>query len=252
MLRQVIDYLGTLRHGRDAYRRRQYKRAKKIAHRYGYEVYLSHLIWLSDSEFVSAREMAKRRGIKGIPHDRCYVLLESMRQVRHVPGHLAECGSRYGKSSLFLLTSMGDASEKSLHIFDSFEGLSKPGTHDLDEAGETFWEHGDLAVLEDNLRRNLAGFGDRLVLHKGWIPERFHEVEDERFSLVHIDVDLYEPTRDAVTFFYPRVNPGGVIICDDYGSSLCPGAKRAIDEFFSDKLEQVFSLPTGQSLVIKS
>ena len=252
MLQQAVDYLGTLLLGRDAYRRRQYKRAKKIARRYGYEVYLSHLIWLSDSEFVSARETAKRRGITGIPHDRCYALLESARYVRHVPGHLAECGSRYGKSSLFLLTGMGAASEKSLHIFDSFDGLSKPGAHDLDEAGKSFWAHGDLAVPEEILRRNLAGFGDRLVLHKGWIPERFHEVQDERFSLVHIDVDLYEPTRDAVTFFYSRVSRGGVILCDDYGSALCPGAKRAIDEFFSDKPERVFSLPTGQSLVIKS
>jgi hypothetical protein len=43
-----------------------------------------------------------------------------------------------------------------------------------------------------------------------------------------------------------------VIVCDDYGSAYCPGAKKAIDEFFSDKLEQVISLPTGQSLVVKA
>ena len=52
-------------------------------------------------------------------------------------------------------------------------------------------------------------------------------------------------------FFYPRLNPGGIMICDDYGSAHCPGAKRATDEFFADKPERVISLPTGQSMVIK-
>ena len=34
-------------------------------------------------------------------------------------------------------------------------------------------------------------------LYRGWIPERFKEVADLRFSLVHIDVDLYRPTLEA-------------------------------------------------------
>ena len=238
--------------GSDRYRRRQYKRAKRIARRYGYEVYLSHLIWQVDEDYIAARNTAARREITGIPHDRCYMLLEAARKVRDVPGHFVECGSRYGKSSMFLLTGMGPSSTKTLHIFDSFDGLSSPGVSDQDGGGETHWSQGDLAVPEDILRRNLEGFGVRLDLHKGWIPERFHEAEDERFSLVHIDVDLYEPTRDAVAFFYPRVSPGGILICDDYGSALCPGAKRAIDEFFADKPECVLSRPTGQSLAVKS
>lgn len=252
MLQQAVDYLGALLLGRDAYRYHQFKRAKKIARRYGYEVYKSHLIWFADEEFLAAREEAKRRDIMGIPDDRCYMLLESARLVRGVPGHFAECGVRYGKSSLFLLTGMGVGATKNLHVFDSFEGLSNPGGGDLDEDGETVWAQGELAVPEDIVKRNLAGFGDRVVLHKGWIPERFGDVAGERFSLVHIDVDLYEPTRDAIAFFYARVNPGGMMLCDDYGSAFCPGAKRAIDDFFADKPEQVIALPTGQSLVIKA
>ncbi len=252
MFHQIIDYIGTLVFGRDAYRYSQFKRAKKIARRHGYEVYKSHLIWLSDAEFLAVRAEVEQRKISGIPNDRCYMLLEAARNVRAVPGDFAECGMRYGKSSLFLLAGMGADSSKSLHGFDSFEGLSTPGADDRTDDGEAAWEHGELAVPEEIARRNLSRFGDRVVLHKGWIPERFQDVKDDHFSLVHIDVDLYEPTRDAVAFFYSRVSPGGVIVCDDYGSAYCPGAKKAIDEFFSDKPEQVISLPTGQSLVIKA
>ena len=60
-----------------------------------------------------------------------------------------------------------------------------------------------------------------------------------------------QPTRDTLEFFYERVNPGGVIVCDDYGSVLCPGARKAMDELMDDKPESLFHIPTGQSLVVK-
>ena len=52
-------------------------------------------------------------------------------------------------------------------------------------------------------------------------------------------------------FFYPRLNSGGMIICDDYGFRTCPGARRAVDEYMSDKMESVIELPTGQAVIIK-
>ena len=88
-------------------------------------------------------------------------------------------------------------------------------------------------------------------IYKGWIPERFPEVQNTTFSLVHIDVDLYEPTLESLKFFYERMTPCGVILCDDYGSLSCPGAKRAFDEFFSDKPEALIELPTAQALIVK-
>jgi hypothetical protein len=251
MIMRGIDYLGERIWGPDRYRRKYYKLAKRIAAIKGFEVYKPHMIWLRDAEFVAAREEVERRGIEGGPNDRCYTLLASARSVRDIEGDFAECGSRYGKSSRFLLSGAGPQSAKRLFIFDSFEGLSDPGADDTKSGGGSAWAKGDLAVAEDIVRRNLSDFGGRVALYKGWIPDRFGEVETERFSLVHVDVDLYEPTMAAVEFFYPRVNSGGVILCDDYGSADCPGAKKAIDEFFADKPENVIGLTSGQSIVIK-
>lgn len=251
MNQNPLDRLGGWLFGEEPYRAFMYKRAKKIARRFGYQIYKPQMIWQDDAEFVAARAEGERRGIIGSPDDRCYLLLESARLIREVPGDIAECGVRYGRSSLFILSGLGGGSTKNLHIFDSFEGLSTPDARDIDASGEAAWEKGELAVPEDIVRNNLSGFGDRVVLHKGWIPERFADVADCRFAMAHIDVDLYEPTRASAEFFYPRVNPGGIILCDDYGSALCPGAKRAMDEFFADKPEHLISLPTGQSLAIK-
>ena len=251
MFRRVIDFVGVHLLGAEAYRFAQYKRAKKIARRHGYEIYKAHLIWFNDPDYLAADALIKKKRIKGIPSDRCYVLLDFARQVRRVPGGIAECGVRYGKSSLFILTGLGEDSTKQIAIFDSFAGLSEPGKEDENPNESNVWTSGELAVPEGIVRENLRSFGDRITCYKGWIPERFHAVESKNFAFVHIDVDLYQPTKDSVEFFYSRLTQGGVMICDDYGSSYCPGAKQAFDEFFVDKPEGVIALPTGQGVVIK-
>ncbi|MBB3066590.1 MULTISPECIES: TylF/MycF/NovP-related O-methyltransferase [Limibacillus] len=232
-------------------RRFAYSRLKRIARRYGFNIYRRHIIWQTDSEFLAVQKVIEEREIVHIPYDRCYVLLEASRKTRHLPGDIAECGVRFGASTLFIAAGMGRDGDKTLHAFDSFAGLSEPGEHDVAKESQHVWESGELAVAEATFRDNLRDYAGHIEVHKGWIPERFPDVEGKRFSLVHVDVDLYEPTLDALAFFYPRTSPGGMILCDDYGSANCPGAKKAVDEFFADKPEAVLSLPTAQSLVIK-
>jgi hypothetical protein len=90
-----------------------------------------------------------------------------------------------------------------------------------------------------------------VTFHVGWIPHTFAAVEDRRFALVHIDVDLHAPTHDALVFFFERLEPNGIVVCDDYGSAYCPGARKAFDEFFADRPESIIELPTGQALVVR-
>jgi hypothetical protein len=101
------------------------------------------------------------------------------------------------------------------------------------------------------VRRNLSDFAS-IAFYKGWIPDCFRGREEDRYAFVHVDVDLYQPTLEAFRFFYPRVVPGGLLVCDDSGCILtCPGARKAVDEFFADKPEAVIEVPTGQSFIVK-
>ncbi len=177
--------------------------------------------------------------------DRKYVLDQLVQLACLVDGDTAECGVLRGTSSLFLCERIAN-SGKEHHVFDSFEGLSEPTAGD-----GSYWTKGDLAVDEAAVRANLAAF-DFVRYHRGWIPERFEDVADRRFSFVHVDVDLEQPTLDSIAFFYPRLSSGGILLCDDYGFSTCPGAKRAMDEFMADKPESVVHLPTGQGFVIRA
>lgn len=218
------------------------------ARRDDFQVYGRNLVWPLDEAFRQASEVWK--GIAGLPDDRRFFLLSTAAGVRHIDGDTADIGVRFGTSSFFILRGIDDAA-KQHHLFDSFEGLSAPTAQDNAEGKRGAWKQGDLLAEEEVTKHNLRMYADRCRYFKGWVPARFPEVKDRKFAFVHIDVDLYQPTRDTLEFFYERVSPGGVIVCDDYGSALCPGARQAMDEFMANKPESLFHVPTGQSLVVK-
>lgn len=178
--------------------------------------------------------------------DRRYGLRELTKLALSVGGDVAECGCYNGVTAYLMADVIRAAgSDKELHLFDSFSGLSRPQQDDGQH-----WHEGDLAFPLESVRKNLADF-DFVRYHPGWIPQAFPQVADRRFSLVHIDVDLYDPTRDSLTFFWERLVPGGLIVCDDYGISTCPGATKAIDAFFADKAEPIINLATGGAFILK-
>ena len=178
--------------------------------------------------------------------ERKYVVSQLVMGLRNVAGDMAECGVYNGATAYFMArASVQAGTSRRLHLFDSFEGLSQPGPID-----GNFWTRGGLAMPERVARGNLEGC-DGIHFYRGWIPDRFAEVADRRFAFVHIDVDLYQPTLDSVAFFYQRLVPGGIIVCDDYGFTTCPGATRAMDEFMADKPEHIVHLPTGQGVIFR-
>lgn len=204
-----------------------------------YRLTYPNLDWWNNTEFNRSLEHFNDRTLYNT--HRKWMVHQLIKLVADVPGDTAECGVYLGATSWFILP-LG----RKHHLFDSFEGVSEPGEHD----GAT-WTKGALSASEDAALARLAGFKDQIVIHKGWIPERFPEVSDEVFAFVHLDVDLYQPTLDSMTFFYPRLSPGAVIVCDDYGMDTCPGATRAIDEYMADKPEPVISLDAGGCFLIK-
>jgi hypothetical protein len=178
--------------------------------------------------------------------DRRYGLKELAKLVMDLNGDVAECGCHNGVTAYLLAEVIRQAGvDKKLHVFDSFAGLSEPRQED-----GTHWHKGDLAYPLEAVRKNLADFSF-LQFHPGWIPETFPEVADRLFVLVHIDVDLYEPTRDSLRFFWDRLVPGGLIVSDDYGFLTCPGATQAIDEFFATRPEPIVNLASGGAFIMK-
>lgn len=215
----------------------------------GFRVHNRHLKWISDSEYLKYWNSFKSKDSSKI-HERRFQMYYLAKSVESLPGDTVECGVWFGASS-FMIMKASSKADRTHHIFDSFQGLSEPDERDYVFRDSVMrWKKGDLSIPEKVVEDNLRGEG-RFKLYKGWIPDKFNEVCDNVFCFVHIDVDLYQPTYDSIAFFYERLTPGGIILCDDYGFETCPGAFDSMNDFFADKPEKIIHLTTGQGLVIK-
>ncbi len=216
---------------------------KRVLPRYRFK--LPEIDWWDDEKFSSFLDQFDER--QDMNTDRKWMVYQLVRLVQNVEGDTAECGVFTGASSYLICHSnqQNQTHQKNHYMFDSYEGLSNPSELD----GE-HWSEGDLSFSMKDLEKTFEEFENKKFM-KGWIPERFNEVRDRRFSFVHIDVDLHDPTFDSIEFFYPRMNKGGIIVCDDYMFNTCPGATKAIDEFLDDKSEKMIALSGGGGFMIK-
>ena len=194
-------------------------------------------IWRIDHDFVKEASLLPCNDRQ---LERLYVIEQLAEYCSTIEGNFAECGAYLGSSAFFIAKQRN----KKVYLFDSWEGLSEPTIQD-----GSYWKKGDLESDLEKAKHNLRNF-ENIEYFKGWIPSRFNEVKNKTFSFVHIDVDIYEPTKDSLDFFWERLTPGGVLICDDYGFANCPGARKAMEDFFAG-VSVIISLPTGQGMVIK-
>lgn len=170
-----------------------------------------------------------------------YHIFMAVKRTRKVPGDIAEVGVYKGGSAKIICSAKGD---KHLHLFDTFEGL--PKVEDIDMVWP-FYE-GKFAASYDSVRDYLKD-GDNVFFYKGIFPQTSGPVKDKVFSLVNLDVDCYESTKQCLEFFYSRMSPGGILLSHDYITA--PGVKKAFDDFFEGKPEPVLETAGSQCLVVK-
>lgn len=167
----------------------------------------------------------------------CQYLLATL----DIPGLRAECGVYRGATALLLCHALRTRSPQfagsGMHLIDSFSGTSASVDADLiavrDAHGavsrQAFFPEGktdtSAALVHGFFADSFPGVG----IHAGWIPAVFASLSEAPWAFVHIDVTLFEPTLAALEYFFPRLSPGGVIICD--GSIFCPGAESAVRQY---------------------
>lgn len=199
--------------------------------------------WLADAEFAALFERIRKHTT--LSRDRAWTLYSQARQALSVPGHFYEAGVYRGGSALLLRTVMGAGNGRVLRLFDSFSGMPPTDAiHDLHRGG-------DFSDTSLDTVRTVVGDGNAVTWHSGWVPATFAGLQDDRIAFAHIDMDIHDSVLACCEFVYPRLEIGGVMVFDDYGFMTCPGARRAVDNFFADKPETPFVFGNGQAVVNK-
>ena len=183
---------------------------------------------------------------------RCINIIKFLEITRNIKGEVVECGVFKGTTAMLIHHYLKKFKfNKKLYLFDNFSGLPKANSKDLgrDENGklvQKFKENNYNNVTFEFIK-NIFKSNKNVTIIAGDVSETILKLEDQSVSFVHIDVDLYEPTMECLEFFIPRLSKGGILICDDYGTPVYPGAKKAWDEYFEKNNLKFITLDNYQS-----
>jgi hypothetical protein len=187
------------------------------------------------------------------------VRYETFKRVLNVNGSIVECGVLHG-GGLLTYAKLSSILEPTNHTrkiigFDSFAGF--PSVHAKDRAGDSSHlkvggltgstlEEVEAAVRVYDLNRPLSHIpkvelvkGDLVETAPRYISDNPHLV----VAMLYLDVDLYEPTRAALTTFLPRMPKGAIVVFDQLNTNFFTGETMAVDEVLGLKNIRIERFP---------
>jgi Macrocin-O-methyltransferase (TylF) len=152
-----------------------------------------------------------------------------------VPGDVIECGVWRGGAAIFLrgLLKAHGVTDRCVWLADSFCGLPAPNAEKYPADREmTLHLARYLAVPLAQVRANFSRYGlldDQVRFVEGWFRDTLPALNNQTWSLMRLDGDMYESTIDALVNLYPNLSPGGFVIIDDYAD--IPACRQAVHDF---------------------
>lgn len=178
-------------------------------------------------------------------------LLRHLHQSLGVPGDVCEFGIAEGATSALIANEIRNT-EKQLWLFDSFQGLSRPGAkdeliHDIFNLGSMAAYEGKMSYSIGEVQGRLRAIdfpSERVSIVPGFIEQSIRGPKlPSHVCFAYIDFDFYEPILTALNFLENVVPVGGCIVVDDYGF-FSAGAQRAVDEYLEERRDDFqISLP---------
>lgn len=190
--------------------------------------------------------------------DRDYVdCLELVSKFKGVNGCVIECGVWRGGMIAGIVEVLGK--EREYYLFDSFEGL--PPAKEIDGQSAIAWQaNTDGPGYYDNCKAEIefatsamkksGAVNAKFV--KGWFDDTVPGFNlQSPIAVLRLDGDWYDSTIVCLEKFFPLVQPGGLIILDDYYA--WDGCSKALHDYLSKyKLsERIIQTYTSGCYLIK-
>jgi hypothetical protein len=170
--------------------------------------------------------------------ERDYILWEALNQISHLEGDFVQCGVYVGEQAFF----MAKHSEKKIHLFDSFKGATN-----FDESDNDFYRESPFKCSVEECLATLAQFNN-VSLYVGEVPTHFDKLQ--KISFLHLDMDLYRPTKIAISELWPNIVYGGMVMVDTH-DNISTGVTKAVQEFAKMINKEIQMLPTGIAVITK-
>jgi len=176
---------------------------------------------------------------------------ELYKKISSVPGCIFELGV-YKGASLVRFATFRDALEndysRKIVGFDAFGEFPTSNLKVQDDLSfiEKFEGAGGHGLSEEEVADVLSSKGFKnFYLVKGnvfdTLPKYLSDNPETRIALLHLDMDVKEPTDFALELLFDRVVPGGIILFDDY--NVVAGETISVDEFVAKHKLKLEKLP---------
>ena len=159
-------------------------------------------------------------------------IFDLIKKTQKVKGDIIEFGIWKGNTSLLIKKIIEIFKiKKKLILFDHFRGLKhfekKDGSESLKYKGTYL---GNKKKIEDYIK--FFKFKNIQIINKDATDLNKKFFKKKKYSLVIIDVDLYEPTLRILESIKNNISKNGLIVFDEGNSKLMPGEGKALNEFY--------------------
>ena len=193
---------------------------------------------------IVGHEKGKAQNRTKCPYHRARTLYNCCENIieNNIEGDFLEAGCwKGGMSGLMGVLAEQENNNRIVHVFDSFKGMSEPDprydmritesiAHDC-YLPQVQLKNFDLNDFNKTCFNMLKLKKNTFNIVAGWVNETIpHNINTiNKLAVLRIDLDWYEPTKDILNAFYPKLVTGGYIILDDYGHFK--GCRKAVDDY---------------------
>ncbi|WP_175487854.1 TylF/MycF/NovP-related O-methyltransferase [Sphingomonas sp. NFR04] len=165
---------------------------------------------------------------------------------RDVQGAVAELGVYRGYQAQLINRLFPD---RTLYLFDTFTGFAAQDLGAERDNGLSGAVTGDFENTSVDLVLGKLPHREQARVMQGFFPDTAAGLE-ETFAFVSLDVDLYDPIRAGLHWFYERLSAGGFIFVHDYNNVRYLGVRKAVDEFVEERGASFVPLPDFAGSVV--
>jgi hypothetical protein len=177
---------------------------------------------------------------------------ELFKKIQNLPGDILDLGVSRGVSfftfhKMLELFNPTDTSRKVIGV-DSFEGLQDFSASDGIQHSDVGKSQGGWSAkgVESEIMQMLDLHNsdgvlskNRGMIYKTRIQDLGSRLAQDRpgmrIALLHLDMDLYEPTLEALRMFWDLVLPGGLVVFDEFALPPWEGETKAWEDFAAER-----------------
>jgi O-methyltransferase len=142
------------------------------------------------------------------------------------PGIFLEVGSFRGGTALHICNAIGHRGA-SFYCFDPFE---EGGFENLSDQ-DTCFKPSDFTDTRYEAVVKLLSSRPNAKVIQGYFPAAAESLNLHDIAFCHLDVDVYEATKNSLDYLAPRLAARSLIVLDDINHRETPGVNTAVAEF---------------------